>query len=335
MAEHLGFCWGVERAVAMAMETRLHFPEETLHITNEIIHNPQVNEKLTDMGVNVIPKEAVGEARSPEEARDEEREGAAVRKSRRSRSKIKEGDVVILPAFGASLEEMQLLDDKGVKVVDATCPWVSKVWNTVDKHIRADATSIIHGKWNHEETIATASFAERYVIVKNLEEAQYVADYIVNGGNKEEFLEKFKNAMSEGFDPDTDLKKLGLANQTTMYKRETRQIGRIMEKAIMAKYGAAEEQQLLVLEHLPHEKNRPCTAVPRHHLRRHPGKTGRHHGPYRGQIHRLHPHRGRLRFVEHGSLEGDPRDERGTYEEEQSTSQRLPAGQADRMRKRP
>mmetsp|Transcript_16933 Transcript_16933/g.64482 ORF Transcript_16933/g.64482 Transcript_16933/m.64482 type:complete len:432 (-) Transcript_16933:103-1398(-) len=220
MAEHLGFCWGVERAVAMAMETRLHFPEETLHITNEIIHNPQVNEKLTDMGVNVIPKEAVG---APKDF-----------------SKIKEGDVVILPAFGASLEEMQLLDDKGVKVVDATCPWVSKVWNTVDKHIRADATSIIHGKWNHEETIATASFAERYVIVKNLEEAQYVADYIVNGGNKEEFLEKFKNAMSEGFDPDTDLKKLGLANQTTMYKRETRQIGRIMEKAIMAKYGAAE-----------------------------------------------------------------------------------------------
>uniref|UniRef100_A0A6U4E9P0 4-hydroxy-3-methylbut-2-enyl diphosphate reductase n=1 Tax=Phaeomonas parva TaxID=124430 RepID=A0A6U4E9P0_9STRA len=220
MAEHLGFCWGVERAVAMALETREHFPEDELHITNEIIHNPQVNEMLTTAGVQIIPKEGVG---APKDF-----------------SKVKENDVVILPAFGASLEEMQFLDDKGVRVVDATCPWVSKVWNTVDRHQRMDMTSVIHGKWNHEETIATASFCETYLIMKNEDEAKYVANYIVNGGDKAEFLEKFKNAMSEGFDPDTDLEKVGLANQTTMYKRETRQIGRIMEKALMSKFGAAD-----------------------------------------------------------------------------------------------
>lgn len=218
MAQHLGFCWGVERAVAMAMETRLHFPEENLHITNEIIHNPQVNEKLTEMGVQVIEKEAVG---APKDF------GA-----------VKDGDVVILPAFGASLEEMQLLDEKNVKVVDATCPWVSKVWNTVDRHQRMDVTTIIHGKWNHEETIATASFCETYLIVKNADEARYVADYIVNGGDRAAFMEKFKNAMSDDFDPDVHLGKLGLANQTTMYKRETREVGQILERALMAKYGS-------------------------------------------------------------------------------------------------
>lgn len=153
---------------------------------------------------------------------------------------INDGDVVILPAFGASLEEMQALDNKGVQVVDTTCPWVSKVWNTVDKHTKQAFTSVIHGKWAHEETVATASFCDKYLIVKSMAEAEYVASYIEKGGDKAEFLEKFKNAISEGFDPDVDLVKVGLANQTTMYKRETRDIGKLFEKTLMAKYGPAE-----------------------------------------------------------------------------------------------
>ncbi|CAN0421232.1 unnamed protein product, partial [Ectocarpus fasciculatus] len=154
---------------------------------------------------------------------------------------IKDGDVVILPAFGASLEEMQTLDDLNVQVVDTTCPWVSKVWNTVDKHTKAQFTSVIHGKWAHEETVATASFCDTYLVVKSMAEAEYVAAYIANGGgDKAEFMEKFKNAMSEGFDPDVDLVKVGLANQTTMYKRETRDIGKLFEKTLMEKYGPAE-----------------------------------------------------------------------------------------------
>lgn len=106
-------------------------------------------------------------------------------------------------------------------MIDTTCPWVAKVWNSVDQHGRKQFTSIIHGKYSHEETIATASFAGNYVIVRDLAEAQYVCNYILEGGNKEEFMTKFKKALSPNFDPDTMLAKVGLANQTTMLKVRT------------------------------------------------------------------------------------------------------------------
>lgn len=217
LAQDYGFCWGVERAVAMAFQARKHFPDQTMHITNELIHNPGVNEKLEDMAVNFVP----------------------VNEGVKDLATINDGDVVILPAFGASLEEMRYLDEKNVQVVDTTCPWVSKVWNTVDKHTKAQFTSVIHGKWAHEETVATASFCDKYLIIKSMAEAEYVTNYITNGGDKADFLEKFKNAMSADFDPDQDLVKIGLANQTTMYKRETREIGQLFEKTLMAKYGPA------------------------------------------------------------------------------------------------
>eukprot|EP00981_Chlorochromonas_danica_P003870 scaffold735_cov159-Ochromonas_danica.AAC.2 len=152
-------------------------------------------------------------------------------------SGVKSGDVVILPAFGATIQEMQLLDKMGVIIVDTTCAWVSKVWNAVDNHRRAEQTSVIHGKYQHEETVATASFCENYIIVKDIEEAKYVADFIVNGGDAEEFMRKFRNAVSKGFDPNVHLKKVGLANQTTMYKRETKEIGRLLEMSMLKKYG--------------------------------------------------------------------------------------------------
>jgi 4-hydroxy-3-methylbut-2-en-1-yl diphosphate reductase len=150
---------------------------------------------------------------------------------------VQDGDVVILPAFGASLEEMKFFNEMNVEVVDTTCPWVSKVWNTVDKHQKDGATSIIHGKYEHEETVATVSFCEDYICVKNLKEAEMVADYIVNGGDKAAFLKHFEKAVSANFDPDTMLQKVGLANQTTMYKKETRAIGQLLQKAMMKKYG--------------------------------------------------------------------------------------------------
>lgn len=120
---------------------------------------------------------------------------------------------------------------------------MSKVWNTVDKHQRAGLTSVIHGKYAHEETVATTSFCEDYICVKDMKEAEMVADYIVNGGDKEAFLDYFKNAVSEGFDPDTMLRKVGLANQTTMYKKETRAIGQLLQKTMMQKYGPVEASQ--------------------------------------------------------------------------------------------
>ncbi|MEG3858613.1 4-hydroxy-3-methylbut-2-enyl diphosphate reductase [Microcoleus sp. herbarium12] len=215
LAEAFGFCWGVERAVAIAYETRQHFPSERIWITNEIIHNPSVNQHLRDMEVGFI----------------------AVDKGQKDFSVVDSGDVVILPAFGASVQEMQLLNDRGCKIVDTTCPWVSKVWNTVEKHKKKDYTSIIHGQYKHEETVATSSFADKYLIVLNLQEAEYVSNYILHGGDREQFLAKFSKACSAGFDPDVDLVSVGIANQTTMLKTETENIGKLFEKTMMRKFG--------------------------------------------------------------------------------------------------
>jgi len=217
LADSFGFCWGVERSIALAYEAVKHFPDRKVHITNELIHNPEVNDNLHNMNVNFIEKSNSA--------------------SGKDFSVVNDNDVVILPAFGASFEEMQMFNDKDVEVVDTTCPWVSKVWNTVDKHQKKGLTSIIHGKYEHEETVATVSFCEDYICVKNMDEAKMVVEYIKTGEGKEAFMEYFKNAVSEGFDPDTMLVNLGLANQTTMYKTETRAIGQMLQMTMMEKYG--------------------------------------------------------------------------------------------------
>jgi 4-hydroxy-3-methylbut-2-enyl diphosphate reductase len=221
LAEAFGFCWGVERAVAMAYETRQHFPTQRIWVTNEIIHNPSVNQRLREMQVEFIDYAS----------------------GKKDFSVVDSGDVVILPAFGATVGEMQLLNEKGCTIVDTTCPWVSKVWNTVEKHKKKKYTSLIHGKYKHEETIATSSFADKYLVVLNMAEAEYVCNYILNGGNRDEFMAKFSRACSAGFNPDTDLEQIGIANQTTMLLSETEQIGKLFERTMMKKYGPAELQE--------------------------------------------------------------------------------------------
>jgi (E)-4-hydroxy-3-methyl-but-2-enyl pyrophosphate reductase (IPP and DMAPP forming) len=219
LAEAFGFCWGVERAITLAYETRQQFPTERIWLTNEIIHNPSVNQNLIEMQVEFIRVNEQGQ---------------------KDFSVVSGEDVVILPAFGASVQEMQLLNEKGCKIMDTTCPWVSKVWNSVEKHKKRNYTSIIHGKYKHEETIATSSNADKYLIILNLQQAEYVCNYILNGGNREEFLAKFARAYSPGFDPDTDLVRVGIANQTTMFKGETEQIGKLFERTLMRKYSPSE-----------------------------------------------------------------------------------------------
>lgn len=216
LAEAYGFCWGVERAGAMAMESRRFFPDKTIWASNEIIHNPQMNRNLLDLGVRFIKAGPNGEP---------------------DFSAVVAGDVVILPAFGASVDVMALLQKRDVQIVDTTCPWVSKVWNSVERSKDKGHTTIIHGKFNHEETIATKSFADKYIVVAGLREAEYVARYILVGGDREEFMAKFADAMSAGFDPDVDLEGVGVANQTTMMKGETELIGKLLERTMIKKFG--------------------------------------------------------------------------------------------------
>ena len=218
LAEAFGFCWGVERAVAMAYETRRHYPTERIWITNEIIHNPSVNDHLRDMNVLFI----------------------SVEDGMKDFSEVASGDVVILPAFGATVQEMQLLSERGCHIVDTTCPWVSKVWNTVEKHKKHSFTSIIHGKVKHEETLATSSFAGTYLVVLDLAEAQMVSEYILGNGDRESFIARFAKACSPGFDPDRDLIRVGVANQTTMLKSETEEIGRLFERTMLQRFGPIE-----------------------------------------------------------------------------------------------
>jgi len=217
LAKSFGFCWGVERAVAMAYETRRHYPKETIWMTNEIIHNPSVNNHLSRMNVKII----------------------SASNGIKDFSAVSHGDVVILPAFGATVQEMQLLHEKECHIIDTTCPWVSKVWHTVEKHKKHTFTSIIHGKYKHEETLATRSFAGNYLVVFDLAEAEYVSNYILGNGDRNHFMKKFSKAFSKGFDPDVHLERVGVANQTTMLKSETEEIGKLFETTMLKKYGPA------------------------------------------------------------------------------------------------
>jgi 4-hydroxy-3-methylbut-2-enyl diphosphate reductase len=219
LATAFGFCWGVERAVSMAYETRQHFPQRRIWITNEIIHNPLVNENLQRKDINFVPLLDDG---------------------KKDFSKVTSTDVVILPAFGASAQELSTLTGIGCEIVDTTCPWVSRVWNRIAKYEKEEFTAIIHGKYNHEETIATASRTKRFLILENLAEAKFVCNYILSGGPAEIFLARFRQACSIGFNPQEHLERVGVANQTTMLKTETEQIGKLFEQTMLIKYGPHE-----------------------------------------------------------------------------------------------
>src|SRR5204863_5431275 len=169
-----------------------------IYLLGEIIHNPEVNDQIRNMGIKTIS------------SRPTDGEIAQLQKE----------DVVIIPAFGSEVATRKKLEEKGCIFVDTTCGDVMSVWKRVRQYSKESVTSIIHGKARHEETKATTSQATaygagHYLVVYNLEETDYVCDYILRGGNKQAFLDKFKGAYSAGFDPDVHLQAIGVANQTT------------------------------------------------------------------------------------------------------------------------
>jgi len=223
LAKEFGFCYGVERAIDLAYAARRAYPDRRIFLLGEIIHNPEVNDQIKRMGIVTI-------AGKP---RDEEI------------NQLRPEDIVIIPAFGTEVATRQKLEEKGCLFVDTTCGDVMSVWKRVRQYSKDAVTSIIHGKAWHEETMATSSQARasgngHYLVVFTLAETDYVCDYIVNGGNKAEFLAKFKGAYSEGFDPDIHLEALGVANQTTMLRGETEDVQRRLKAAMGQKFGTDE-----------------------------------------------------------------------------------------------
>ncbi|MGD8697842.1 MAG: 4-hydroxy-3-methylbut-2-enyl diphosphate reductase [Gemmatimonadales bacterium] len=221
LAEEFGYCYGVDRAVQYAYEARHKFPDRKLFLLGEIIHNPHVNERMREMGIEfLMPGEG----------------------GRFDFSGVTSADVVIIPAFGVTLHDFEELREIGCLLVDTTCGSVLNVWKRVESYARDGYTAIIHGKFFHEESKATASQASRYggayLIVKDLDEARAVGDYIAHGGDRDSFLARFGHACSEGFDPDRDLLKVGVANQTTMLASETVEIAEEFRRAMTERYGA-------------------------------------------------------------------------------------------------
>lgn len=218
LAQEFGFCYGVDRAVDYAYQTRARFPDRQVFLTGEIIHNPHVNEKLRNLGVRFLS--------DPGE----------------SLEALGTSDVVILPAFGVTVQLLQQLDERGCTLVDTTCGSVLNVWKNVKRYAEQGYTSLIHGKVWHEETQATASQAVArggaYLVVFDDQEAAAVCDFIRNGGDAAPFLARFSKAASAGFDPDRDLRHIGLANQTTMLMTESLAIGDMLKAAMTDRWGA-------------------------------------------------------------------------------------------------
>jgi 4-hydroxy-3-methylbut-2-enyl diphosphate reductase len=221
LAREFGFCYGVDRAVDYAYQTRKRFPDRRVFLTGEIIHNPHVNDRLRSQDIRILT--------DPGE----------------DRGQLGPNDVVILPAFGVSVQELAELERQGCTLVDTTCGSVLNVWKNVRRYAQDGFTSVIHGKVHHEETRATASQATaypngHYLIVRDREEAQIACDFIRHGGEAAAFSAQFAEAVSEGFDAGQHLQRIGCANQTTMLMAESLAIGEMFREAMIERHGEAD-----------------------------------------------------------------------------------------------
>jgi len=225
LAREFGFCYGVERAVEYAYQTRRKFPDRRIRLVGEIIHNPHVNRRLCEMGIEILTPGRDADGKPVFDYAD-----------------VLPSDVVILPAFGVTIRDFETLRALGCVVVDTTCGSVLNVWKRVESYARDGFTALIHGKHYHEETRATASQVGRYpgghyLVVRDMTEAELVCAYIEGRGTRQEFMARFVRAVSPGFDPDLHLRRIGVANQTTMLARESLAIGEEVGRSVARRYG--------------------------------------------------------------------------------------------------
>src|SRR5215510_13340518 len=224
LAREFGFCYGVERAVEYAYQTRRKFPNRRIYLVGEIIHNPFVNNRLRELGVEIL------ERSEPTGAFDF--------------SRVEPADVVIVPAFGVTIQDFAALRALGCILVDTTCGSVLNVWKRVESYARDGFTALIHGKYYHEETRATASQVEKYpgghyIIVRNMDEAHLVCDYIEAKLSSADLMSALGHATSPGFDPEKQLQRVGVANQTTMLASESLAIAEEVGASIARARGEA------------------------------------------------------------------------------------------------
>jgi 4-hydroxy-3-methylbut-2-en-1-yl diphosphate reductase len=241
IARHFGFCYGVENAIEISYKALEENAGKRVFLLSQMIHNPEVNDDLQGRGIKFI-MDTDGQQFIPWD-------------------EIGKDDIVIIPAFGTTLEIEKLLLDKGVEVqqYNTTCPFVEKVWNRADKLGQDKYSIIIHGKPKHEETRATFSHSAKAapsVVVRDIDEAQRLGEYVLGHKSREEFYDEFAWKYSEGFDPSRDLQRLGVVNQTTMLATETQAIADYFKQLMIGKYGSEN-----IKEHFADTRDTLCYAT--------------------------------------------------------------------------
>jgi 4-hydroxy-3-methylbut-2-enyl diphosphate reductase len=241
IARHFGFCYGVENAIEIAYKAIHENPGKKIYLLSQMIHNPGVNEDLQSYGLQFI-QDTYGKQLIPWDH-------------------IQAEDVVIIPAFGTTIETEAILKNKGVdiKTYNTTCPFVEKVWNRSEKLGNESHTIIIHGKSDHEETRATFSHSAKNaasLVIKDLKEADLLCEYILGTRAKDEFYTRFEGKFSPNFDVEKDLVKVGVVNQTTMLASETQEITEKIYAAMELKYGSEN-----IKEHIADTRDTLCYAT--------------------------------------------------------------------------
>lgn len=241
IARHFGFCYGVENAIEIAYKTINENPDKRIFLLSEMIHNPGVNDDLHKRGVKFLMDTSGNHLFDWNE--------------------LKSDDIVIIPAFGTTLEIEKQLGELGIDPYryNTTCPFVEKVWNRSSQLGEKDYTIIIHGKHYHEETRATFSHTvnkTKSVIVRDIDEAKFLSDIITGRRSEDEFYKFFNGKYSEGFNVKTDLLKIGVVNQTTMLAAETEEISSLLKNAMIEKYGVQN-----INEHFADTRDTLCYAT--------------------------------------------------------------------------